>query len=293
MLDKFKTFVALAKYKSFTITAQHLFCSQPTISQHIKILEAHYAVQLIQRQKGEVILTQKGQQFLQHVQSILDLHDNLQMSMDEPERSKQEISIYVSHYLAEHFFSELFSMNGDCKACPYKVQSLNYKNLKESLLEEKTSFAIMPYYSEDKELSERFSFDILFEEEFVLIVPNEHPLAKRKVIYAKDLQQENILLPLSTFLLQRIRKAIEEKGVFPSYSQMSDFNLIQKGVVNNMGIGFIPKHSIEENQTQFTVKEVKGVKITRENAIVMNRNMSLDSFEKSYCESVKLNFEKS
>lgn len=293
MLDKFKTFVALAKYKSFTVTAQQLFCSQPTISQHIKVLETNYNVQLIQRQKGEVILTPKGQQFLQYVQSILDLHSNLQESMNEPEKGETEISVYVSHYLATSFFDELFSMNELCGACPYKVESSNYKGLKEALMEEKTNFAIMPYYSEDEELGNRFKVDILFEEKFVLILPNDHILAKRKVIYAKDLQNENILLPLSTFLQQRIRSALEEKNVFPSYSQMSDFTLIQRGVNQNMGIGFVPVDAIDKDENRFVVKEVKGIQITRKNALIMNRFKELNVYEQSYYDSVKLNFKQS
>lgn len=292
MLDKFKTFVALAKYKSFTVTAQQLFCSQPTISQHIKILEAHYNVQLIQRQKGEVILTPKGVQFLKYVQSILDIHGDLQEIMNEPVKEEKELSVYVSHYLAENFFDELFSMNDGCRACPYKVESSNYKGLKESLIEEKTNFAIMPWYVEDEEIGERFAIDVLFEEKFVLIVPNDHILATRKVIYAKDLQKENILLPLSTFLQQRIRTAIEDKGILPTYSQMSDFNLIQKGVRQNMGIGFIPENSIDEGETGFTVKEVKGIQITRKNALIMNRFKQLDAYEQSYYDSVKINLSK-
>lgn len=289
MLDKFKTFIALAKYKSFTITAQQLFCSQPTISQHIKILEAHYAVQLIQRQKGEVILTAKGQQFLEYVTSILDLHENLEVSMHEPDRTDNSIEIFVSHYLATHFFDELFAINDICGACPYKIESLNYAGLKTALIEEKTKFAIMPYYPEDEDMKERFKVDVLFEEEFVLIVPKDHPFVARKVIYAKDLQGENILLPMSTFLQQRIRSELEQKNVTPNFSQMSDFNLIQKAVPLKMGIGFIPKDSIEEENPNYVVKDVKGLKIIRQNAIITNRHKKLNSFEQGYCDSVKIN----
>lgn len=289
MLDKFKTFVALAKYKSFTKTAQHLFCSQPTISQHIKILETNYQVQLIKRQKGEVILTPKGQEFLEYVTSILDLHNNLEESMNAPEKVVDSIEIYVSHYLATHFFDELFSKNNICGECPYKIQSLNYVGLKQALIEEKTNFAIMPYYQEDDDISERFKIDVLFEEEFVLLVSNEHTLASRKVIYAKDLQNEHILLPLSNILQQRIRSEIEQRDVFPSFSQMSDFTLIQKAVSLNMGIGFVPKNSIATENNNFTVKEVKGMRIARQNAIITNRNNPLNSFEEAYCSSVKIN----
>ncbi|MEE1131872.1 MAG: LysR family transcriptional regulator, partial [Caryophanon sp.] len=38
MTDRYKTFMILAECKSFTETAKRLFCSQPTVSQHIQQL---------------------------------------------------------------------------------------------------------------------------------------------------------------------------------------------------------------------------------------------------------------
>lgn len=289
MLDKFKTFIALAKYKSFTVTAQKLFCSQPTISQHIKVLEKEYHAQLIQRRNGEVLLTLKGQQFLHYVEGILALHNELSEKMIAATQTDDNISIYVSHYLATHFFNELFVPANDDTACPYRVQSQDYAGLKASLLEEKTNFAIMPYYAEDAELNERFKVEVLFEEEFVLIVPNEHPLAHRKVVYTKDLERENVFLPMSNLLQQRIRAAIEQKEVFPTFSHMSDFSLIQKAVHLQMGVGFVPKYAISESEKNFTVKTVKGLHITRQNAFIINRFKNLTAQEAHYLQFVKDN----
>lgn len=292
MFDKFKTFVALAKYKSFTLTAQQMYCSQPTISQHIKVLETYYNVQLIERRNGEVILTPKGQQFFQYVQEILALHEQLKEKMNTIQDDEKNISVYVSHYLANNFFDELFSSVATENNCPCKVQSLDYAGLKTSLLEEKTNFAIMPYYAEDQEINERFNINILFEEEFVLIVPNNHLLASRKVVYTKDLKGENIFLPMCSFLQQRIRAAIEQKNVYPKFSHMSDFTLIQKAVDLNMGIGFVPRDAILPNNQSFTVKTVKGLQIKRQNAFIVNRFKGLKRAEQDYLKHVKWNIER-
>ena len=292
MLDKFKTFVALSKYKSYTVTAQKLFCSQPTISQQIKVLEKHYGVQLIQRKNGEVLLTEKGQQFLKYVQEILQLHENLKIQMNEKHREDEVISVYVSHYLATYFFHELFSTESEKANYPFEIQSQDYAGLKNSLMEGKTSFAIMPYYAEDDDMKNNYKMEILFEEEFVLIVPKDHELTKRKVVYTKDLQQENVFLPMSRLLQQRIRSSIERKGVYPKFSHMSDFNLIKQAVHLNMGVGFIPKYALYDDTKSFDVIDVKGLNIMRQNAVILNRFKQLSPYEKAFIKKIKMNFMK-
>lgn len=285
MLDKFKTFVALAQYKSFTQAAQHLYCSQPTISQHLKLLEKHYNTALITRRSGEVILTPKGEQFLKYVKEILVLNDALTEKMKLP-AEEERLVVYVSHYLANHFFDELFSYVHNDERYTYQVQSADYATLKMNLLNEKTNFAIMPYYAEDAEIAERFTIEPLFDERFVLIVPKGHILTTRKVIYTKDLKDENVFLPMSTFLQQRIRAAIEQKNVYPKFSHMSDFTLIQKAVSLNMGIGFIPEGAVDQPQ-DFEIIEVKGLTITRQNACIMNRFKALTAMQQAYLDNVK------
>lgn len=288
MLDKFKTFVALAQYKSFTQAAQHLYCSQPTISQHLKLLEKHYNAQLMTRRSGEVVLTSKGEQFLTYAKEILMLNDQLTEKMQRTDESSH-MSVYVSHYLANHFFDELFSFIHNDDRYSYDIQSADYATLKMHLLNEKTNFALMPYYAEDVEMNERFTVHPLFDEPFVLIVPNDHPLVQRKVIYTKDLKDENVFLPMSTFLQQRIRTAIEQKNVYPKFSHMSDFTLIQKAVNLNMGVGFVPMGAIDQSKDDFKIVEVKGLHITRQNAFIVNRFKGLTPMEQHYLENVQIN----
>lgn len=289
MLDKFKTFVTLAKYKSFTSTAKHLYCSQPTISQHIKVLEKQYAVQLIKRENGEVTLTSKGKLFLQYVQSILDLNSNLIDKMEEPFKDEKAVSLYVSHYLASFFFDELFSKHDIGRKHLDEIQSFGYKALKEKLLTDKTPFAIMPYYEEDEELGNKCTNEILFEEKFALALPTGHALTTRKVIYAKDLHKEKMLLPTCLYINQRIRTKIAEKEIAPEYAQMSDFNLIVKGVAQKMGVAFIPVNNMTLHNENIVLREVKGMTIVRQNAIMIQRDYTLSVKERDYYNALMAN----
>ncbi len=70
-----KTFVTVAETLSFTGAAQLLGLSQPTVSQHIRRLEAQAGRNLVQRDTREVRLTDNGDAMLGFARSILAAHD--------------------------------------------------------------------------------------------------------------------------------------------------------------------------------------------------------------------------
>ena len=62
MLDqKLQTFLTVAERRSYTLAAQALHITQPAVSQHIRKLEEHYGVQLIDFTGHQLSLTQSGE----------------------------------------------------------------------------------------------------------------------------------------------------------------------------------------------------------------------------------------
>jgi DNA-binding transcriptional LysR family regulator len=70
-----KTFVAVAETLSFTNAGQLLGLSQPTVSQHIRKLEAAAGRNLVARDTREVRLTDNGDAMLGFARTILAAHD--------------------------------------------------------------------------------------------------------------------------------------------------------------------------------------------------------------------------
>ena len=58
-----QSFAAVVKYNSFTIAAEKLFISQPTISAHIRQLEDELNIRLISRTTKNIEITPKGREF--------------------------------------------------------------------------------------------------------------------------------------------------------------------------------------------------------------------------------------
>ncbi len=62
MLDqKLQTFLTVVELRSYTLAAQALHITQPAVSQHIRKLEEHYGVQLIDFTGHQLSLTQAGE----------------------------------------------------------------------------------------------------------------------------------------------------------------------------------------------------------------------------------------
>ena len=280
--DKYKTFIALEQNKTFTETAEKLYCSQPTVTQHIKQLEIELNCQLINRRKNQVELTEQGKIVLHYAKQVKRLESKMQSDLNES-LQEQNTTLYISQYIANYFFCELFDVeNMMCKHCPYEINSHCYDDLKQCLLEKKTKFTIMPIY-DDHTVLNNFDIDILFEEEFVLVMPQNHPLASRQIIYARDLRNLPILLPQSFYLNQHIKQAIDQKNVTVYYMQMTNFELIVKAIQHQFGVSFLPSKLLEKGLEGLTVKKVKGLTIKRKIGIVYNREQPLSIAEKSFC----------
>lgn len=99
-LEKLETFLVLAECGSFVETARRLYCSQPTISNHIQQLEEQFQGKLFHRSGKTVQLTKQGEIFLQYAKQITQLVEEaavkLKQSFDE-----EILSLYASSYIVE------------------------------------------------------------------------------------------------------------------------------------------------------------------------------------------------
>ncbi|OEF95933.1 LysR family transcriptional regulator [Desulfuribacillus alkaliarsenatis] len=82
-IKEFQTFVAIVQEKSFTKAAEKTYMSQSAVSKQLKKLEAEIGVQLVERYDREVMLTEYGDVFYQHVVTILENYYRLQETVQE------------------------------------------------------------------------------------------------------------------------------------------------------------------------------------------------------------------
>ncbi len=83
-----EAFCAIVEWGSFSEAAKHLFITQPTISNHIRTLEASLNTRLMERTTKSVVVTEEGQQFYEYAKSLLRLREK---TLREFNRTSQHI----------------------------------------------------------------------------------------------------------------------------------------------------------------------------------------------------------
>ncbi len=90
-IRQLEAFVYTAKYQSFSLAAQKLYLSQPTVSSHICNLEKELHTQLLQRTTKTLSMTPAGRRLYSYAAEILDLRHKAILELT----SQQEALLHI------------------------------------------------------------------------------------------------------------------------------------------------------------------------------------------------------
>lgn len=107
-IKQLEAFVAVAEERSFTIAAEKLYLTQPTISSHIRALEEALGTTLLKREsKRHVELTEEGRNIYSYAKTILEDCTRLQDDFDR--KLSREILIGSSSLPAQQIVPDYVS----------------------------------------------------------------------------------------------------------------------------------------------------------------------------------------
>jgi len=184
--------VALADHRHFGKASAACFVSQPTLSTQIRKLEDELDLQLFERAPRRVMLTPAGRDIVERARRILgdveQLKEAARRSRD-PEAGTVRLGLFptLGPYLLPHIIPELR------KRFP-KLELLLLEEKTESILrmlrEGTIDAGVLALPLHDEQLH----IEPLFEEPFLLAVPESHALAKRDSLSMSELAEQSLLL---------------------------------------------------------------------------------------------------
>jgi len=259
-LRHFRYFVAVAEELHFTRAAAKLGISQPPLSQQIKQFEQEVGASLFTRLPHGVALTEAGRRLLQDARLLLQQADQ---SLENARRAARGESgvIRIGFTSSASFNPFVTSAIRDYR--------LAYPDVRLELIETNTSHLMELFQA--RRLNAAFirpapgetgglKTDLLFREEMLVALPEDHPLAGRGAVALADLAEEVfILYPRRNgrALYDAIVGACQVAGFSPRVGQeapqmASTVTLVAAG----MGISIVPK-----SMTQLSASGVAYLKI--------------------------------
>lgn len=242
-----KYLVAIAEHHHFGKAAESCFVSQPALSMQLKKLEKILGVQLIERTNKSVFLTEIGKEITQQARDILSRVDEMrEFANQSTDPFSGELRLGVIPTLAPYLLPHI--MPGITKIFPkltlYLLEETT-SNLLTKLSQGKLDAALLalPLIDED------YSTLPLFEEEFLLAVPANHVLAKRKIIKLSDIENKTLLLLEDGHCLRdQALSVCQRVNVSESKSfRATSLETLRHMVLSKAGITLIPKLACGKN----------------------------------------------
>ncbi len=253
-LTELKYIVAVARERHFGRAAEACFVSQPTLSVAIKKLEEELAVKIFERGSSEVSVTPLGEQIVRQAQQVIEQAaaiKEIAKSGKDPVSGPLRLGIIytIGPYLLPDLVRQAIAR---VPQMPLMLQENFTAKLLEMLRTGELDCAIMAEPFPDAGLA----VAPLYDEPFMIAVPADHALAKRKSVSAEELKQETMLL-LGTghcfrdHVLEvcpeyaRFSSAVEDgrEGIRKSF-EGSSLETIKYMVASGMGVTVVPQLSV-------------------------------------------------
>ena len=184
--------VALAEQRHFGRAAEACHVSQPTLSTQIKKLEDELGVALVERAPRQVMLTPAGHDIAARARRVLAEVDQMRETARrtaDPEAGSIRLGLFptLGPYLLPHVVPRI-------RARFPRLELLLVEEKTETVLhmlrDGKLDAAVLALPLHEDWLETEF----LFEEPFLLAVPEGHPLAEQRELRLSELDHERLLL---------------------------------------------------------------------------------------------------
>jgi DNA-binding transcriptional LysR family regulator len=185
-IERVRTFVAIVETGSFRDAAARLGIAQPTVSQHIKKLEAALGHLLIERNRVHTVTTSDGARFLPFARSLLRVAERAQLALDRGGLAigaSSNIGVYLLQPLVKAFRSAIPSIG------PLDIRIGTNLETAKRLEDAEIDIGLMEWWDDRP----GFEAGIWHREDLVVIVPPGHPWARRKSIGRSALLREPLI----------------------------------------------------------------------------------------------------
>ena len=95
-------FLAVAEAGSFSVAAEDLYISQSSLSKQIIALEKELDIQLFDRSKRKISLTDGGRAFHKHALKLNEIHKALVADLEEYRKTASSLSIVAIPVIAQY-----------------------------------------------------------------------------------------------------------------------------------------------------------------------------------------------
>ncbi len=260
-VQQIKNFLTLCETLNFRKAAEQINIVQPSLSRQIQLLENEIGALLFNRSNRSVVLTEAGIFFQKETNRILqDLNKTIIRTAQLHHGEAGEIKItHASSAMNTVVPSFLVKVKHKWPNLKTIIQEASNFQQIEMMLSRKTDIGIAPNILVPPEVNSK----ILYRENFVLILPGNHPLSEKKFTNLSAFKNETFILPqLSTGIgyVESILQICQAHGFKPKVEHESAHSIgVLRLVEAGLGISIEPISSVRGASMHIKLIELKNL----------------------------------
>lgn len=287
-------FCRVVEWRSFSKAAEAVHLSQPTVSSHIKDLEAHFGCPLIDRLSKEALPTDAGRLLYGYARRLLALREEVETAMAQYQgKTRGRLVIGGSTIPGGYLLPRVVGQFK--KRYPQVTLSLiiaDTGRIITGVLEGALEFGVVGAESRDKNILQ----EVLISDEMRLIVPARHPWAsKKKIALALLLTEPYIAREQGSGTLQSLQESLRRRGHDAAelniVAEMGSTEAIVQGIKEGIGVSILSTLAIAEDLASGRLKAVtvEGLDLTRHFYLTRHRQRSLSPLGAAFIDFLKEN----
>jgi DNA-binding transcriptional LysR family regulator len=237
-LAKYVAFLTTVEKKSFTAASETLHYSESGISRMIKDLEEEWQITLLRRDRGGVSLTSEGEKLLPQIQSLCLQYQTLAREAEDLKglRSGLLRIATISSIATYRLPTVIQSFQGKYPAIEYELLLGDYDEITAWVESGRADFGFLC-----RPVSPDLAFIPYEKDELVAVLPENHPLAKRKKFPLSALEKSPFML-LEKGAQSEVRDLLERNHLHPDirFTTFDDYAILAM-VEKGLGISILPR----------------------------------------------------
>ncbi|SFF19249.1 DNA-binding transcriptional regulator, LysR family [Paenibacillus catalpae] len=259
-LKTLKTLQAIVRHGSFNQAAEELSYAQSTVTMQIQKLEADLGVQLFERGK-KVRLTEAGRLFYKQSLDIVYRMEQLQANLSDMHKGEAgKIRLGVTEPTASSRLPQLLmAFMREFPKIEVSLEIASTPALVSSLRQGTLDFALCSA----PEAGEELYFHPLFLEKFVMLLPEDHPLAGTDRVSLADLEGHRLLITAATCpYRKKLERILQDDGLISIRTmEIGSMTALKHYVASGFGIALVPMYALDPLPAGTITREIQGASV--------------------------------
>ncbi|SDG28428.1 LysR family transcriptional regulator [Desulfosporosinus hippei] len=258
IIDPLRIFVTIVENKHSSLAAEELYLTHPDVNSQIQSLEEELGSKLIDNTSKHLTLTQSGEIYYGYAKQILLLQDKAKQEIKQLSNVVTgDLRVGASYTIGEYI---LPSVVAEFAARYPKVEIdtaiANTQEIIHAVQENYLDIALVEGEVNNSDIMIR----PIMEDEIILVVPNQHPLARLPIVTSEHLQDQVWILRESGSGTRAFSdKLIKEWGIEVRKTYVfGSGQAVKQAVTAGLGIALVSRCIVKK---ELNAKELKSIRI--------------------------------